>query len=321
VANNFQKYAKQYLGIFEPLFQAAWEKSEFNLILTLLAIRGSSDWGWEPSENTIAVVEDWDKQQEKLRYSLRGNVNLWVYAHIIECAEHYELVANLINVAKGGEYLVANHKSKPPRFQNLKIEQKIQRLEKIAKGTAFENVSKPFKDAFDLKLRNAIDHADYSFKEGAVTIIDDAGPPKIYSQQQVVDLMNKALAFHEVLTKLKKHYQGYYEQPTVIDSSPGFGGGKPMKMTLIVRKRHGVIGVRGMSNATDMGKPFEVRMCRPLTYEQKMIERGVNFLPPSRFEQANKFLDKLPRRIARKISKPLYKAILMYYDNAEKRHN
>ncbi len=195
VTNNYSQFVEEYMEVFEPLFKKAFDVSEFNVIMTILAMRGMSDDGWDPFENTQNVFEEIYKQQRKFRGSLGFNINLWTYLHLIESSEHYEIIANLVNTVKGEDYIIANHRNK--KFANLKVEQKIDRLKSIARGTDFENVYQPFESAFDARFRNAIAHGDYAIKStgrSGVTIADDAGYPTIYELQRTNDLINRAVA-------------------------------------------------------------------------------------------------------------------------------
>lgn len=301
VANNYPQYLQDYLEVFEPLFKKAYETSEFNLIMSLLAIRGVSDEGWEPYENTEDLFEEVYKQQKKFKRSLQFNMNLWLYAHLVECSEHYELLANLINTIKGKDYIIANHVNK--NFVNLKVGEKIDRLKSIARGTEHKDVYQPFKQTFNSRFRNAIDHADYSIKKGAnsgVTVIDDAGFPKLFDLQETNNLINRAMALHVAIRSLRTTYIAHYQKSIVIPSSPTFGGGKPIDVTLIVRKGHGVLGFRCIGGY-DMGKPFETRLAKCLPYESKLIERGINELPKSRVDRVNSILKFLPSSIARRV--------------------
>ena len=290
---------------FEPLFKKAFDVSEFNVIMTILAMRGMSDGGWDPFENTQDVFEEICKQQRKFRGSLGFNINLWTYLHLIESSEHYEIIANLVNMVKGKDYIIANHKNK--KFANLKVEQKIDRLKSISRGTAFENVYQPFESAFDARFRNAIAHGDYAIKStgrSGVTIADDAGYPTIYELQRTNDLINRAVALHVVIRSLIKHYRSYYKSSTVIKSSASFGHGAPIDVILIVRKRYGVIGFRCIGGY-DAGTPFETLIARPFGYEQKLIDAGFNNLPPSRIDKVNNVLKFIPRRLASRVAKKL----------------
>ena len=195
------------------------------------------------------------------------------------------------------------------KYPKLKVEQKIDTLKSIAKGNDFENVSVPFEEAFDNRLRNAIGHGDYAIKSSdraGVTIADDSGFPTIYDLQKTNDLVNRSVALHVVIRSLLKHYRSCYTKSELIKSSPGFGHGTPIDITLIVRKKYGVIGFRCIGGY-DMGTPFETRLTVCLPYERKLIDNGVNDLPASKLDKVNNMLRFIPRRLAPKVEKKLKK--------------
>lgn len=126
----------------------------------------------------------------------------------------------------------------------------------------------------------------------------DPGPPKLFSHQEVSNYINKAMALHVAIRRLRNNYIAAYQHSMVIKSSPGFGGGIPIDITLIVRQGHGVIGFRCIGGY-DAGQPFETRLVKALPYEMKMIEAGANELPPhSRQERVNTLLRHVPSRLA-----------------------
>jgi hypothetical protein len=279
VIDNYKKFEQEYLEIFQPLFEAAIEFSEFNFVMSLLAFRGMSDTGWEPYENTVVVAKQVHKEQDNFSPILRLNMNLWMYVNLIECSEHFELIANMLRTVKGEDYIIANHKDR--NFVNLKITNKIARLAKIAKGTRLENVVFPFKESYNSRFRNAIGHGDYALKSGdrgGVTVSDDAGFPVIFSHQETSDLVNRSLALHAVIMGIREHYIKSYQQSKVIKSSPGFGHGSPIDITLIARKDKGLLGFRCIGGY-DLGKPFETRILRCTAGELKLVEEGINNLP------------------------------------------
>ena len=279
IVDNYKKFEQEYIEIFEPLFDAAIGASEFNFVMSLLAFRGMSDAGWEPYENTVAVARQVHDEQDNFSPLLRLNMNLWTYVNLIECSEHFELIANMVRTVKGEDYIIANHKDR--NFVNLKVTNKIARLAKIAKGTGFENIVLPFKETYNSRFRNAIGHGDYALKSGdrgGVTVSDDAGFPVIFSHRETSDLVNRSLALHAVIAGLREHYVKSYQRSKVIKSSPGFGHGSPIDITIIAREDKGLLGFRCIGGY-DLGKPFETRILRCTPDELKLIEQGANDLP------------------------------------------
>lgn len=141
-----------------------------------------------------------------------------------------------------------------------------------------------------------------------MTVIDDAGYPKLFTYQKVNDNVNKAMALHVAIRQLKYRYTAKYDRSKVIKSSPSFGHGTPINITLIVRRGHGVIGFRCIGGY-DLGKPFETRLVKSLKYEMKMIEAGVNDLHESRVDRGNRFLHYLPSWLATRLQPYVMKII------------
>ena len=82
-------------------------------------------------------------------------------------------------------------------------------------------------------------------ENGGITIIDDAGFPIVIGHQEMNDLINRAIALHVIVIRtLKKSYISHYKESVVIPSNASFGHGNTIDITLIVRKKHGVIGFR-----------------------------------------------------------------------------
>ena len=303
VEDNYKNFFEEYLAILQPIFEKAREESEIDFILSLLAIRSVSDAGWDPYENTEDLANETHKQQGKFKRDLRLNLNLWMYLQLIESSEQYELIANLLKTINGDHYVIANHKNKD--YVNLKVEQKIDRLRKLSKNSEFKDATVPFEKTFDARLRNAIGHGDYALKKSGqkgITIIGDNDFPRLYSEQETSDLVNRALALHSVISGLKNAYIKSYRKPRLLRVNQGvLGLDDQSEVQLIVRKNHGVIGVSFVGGYDD-GKPFTSSLYKCLPYEKKLIENGASLMPKSKPEQVNRVLSLLPDRLASKLA-------------------
>lgn len=114
----------RYINCLQPLFIKAREKSEFDFIHTLIGVRETQPEGWDPWENTIRVFKCMMKMRRKVKdYETRTHLYLWLYGHIIEAAEPYEIIANLIHIIAGRRFHPENFPNKkhgkaliPPPF-------------------------------------------------------------------------------------------------------------------------------------------------------------------------------------------------------------
>src|SRR5436305_582137 len=99
---DFVEALPRYMTALDPAFIQARERSEFQFLLCLLRIRGVKDAGWEPYETTCRAVTSVCAVHRQVEdYEAKQHLALWLYGHILEASEPYELLANLIAVAGG----------------------------------------------------------------------------------------------------------------------------------------------------------------------------------------------------------------------------
>ena len=98
----------KYLNCLEPLFDKARKKSEFQFILTLLRFRGIQSSDDDPYQNSVETIDTLMSLEKKIKGRARLNVFLWVYGHIVESSEPYEIMANLLNICLGQGYRLFN---------------------------------------------------------------------------------------------------------------------------------------------------------------------------------------------------------------------
>lgn len=299
-----------YLNCLDPLFEKAQAKCEFQFILTLLRNRGVQDAGWDAYENSVNTLDAIMRLKNKVSGSLRGNLFLWVYAHIVEASEPYETIANLLNIINGDAYRAFNFPKRKTSwgYRNQYPIEKIAYLEQLAKKVKMPDVIVPIKDIFDKDLRNAIFHSDYSFYEGEVRLND---PSRIYSKQETLTITNKALAYHEVMKNMIEGYQESYTESKIIDVSHDFSNDPNEKAVLIIRKGHGVTGMRDNWSSEELksGK-ISWFIGKHLGYEQKYLNRREVLLPPNKIEAWNKFLRLLPGFISKRLTNIVEKYFL-----------
>jgi len=291
----------KYLNCLEPLFDKAQNKSDFQFIFALLRFRGIEGPGEDPYENSIETIDTLMGIKEKIKGRARLNVFLWIYGHIIESSEPYEIIANLLNICLGETYKLFNFpyiKTKYGYRPQYPME-KIGHLEKLSKKARMQSVLEPIKEIIDRALRNAIFHSDYSVNDGQVIINN---PRKIYSREATLTLLNKTSAYHEAMKNLIKTYTESYDKPRIIKVSPGFSSDPEERAQVIVRKNHGVIALRAAltQKQVEAGKVlWEVG--HYLSYEPKLIRNGKFLLPPSRVDFWNNILRKMPHFLYKRV--------------------
>jgi hypothetical protein len=96
---------------------------------------------------------------------------------------------------------------------------KIDRLGRAAKAVGMSDVVTPMQEIWDRDLRNAIFHADYSIYGGEVRFKKN-GIPSAYAHDQIMTLVNRALAYFMALRWLRSHHIGSYTEPKEIPVHP-----------------------------------------------------------------------------------------------------
>jgi len=158
---SFREALPRYLNAFEILFAAAAERSEFGFIECLLRVRGLQDAGWDPYETTLRAIDALVKVHETIQEPEPArHLHLWIYGHIVEASEPYELLANLLDVANGGRFRVnrfprvggsATRPGRPPSPA-----EKIDEIVAASRAVGLPQVAGPLNEIWDRELRNAV---------------------------------------------------------------------------------------------------------------------------------------------------------------------
>lgn len=298
-----------YINSFSSLFDKAKVKSEFEFILTLLRFRGLQDPGWDPWENTIKTFDSLMRLLKIIKeFETKRHLSLWLYCHIVEASEPYEIIANLINIIDDGRFKISNFPDKKrgnyeiPQYPSEKINKLIKMSEKINMSDSVF----PFIDIFDRELRNAISHSDYSLYKGEVRI--NKKDPKIYNHDKIETLINKAIAYFDAIKFLIHIHIQNYKTPKVIPVSPEFSKDPKEKAITIIRKDYGLVGIRDNWNKEELNRgciPF--RIGRFHRYELDLLNNNpfLTILPKDKIKRINNILKILPKFISRYIVKKL----------------
>lgn len=247
----------RYLTALDPAFSRARARSEFQFLLTLFRIRGTQDAGWDPYETTLRAIPGIAKVAKTIDdFEVRRHLQLWVYGHIVEASEPYEILANLIDVAQGGRFELDRFPPiprkrpqqgtdprsiiDPPEARAQTPAEKIRHLADAAQGAGMPEVVMPLQEIWDRRLRNAIFHADYVLYGSEVRL--SGWPELIYSHEQTTTIVDRALVYHEALATLYKSHIESYTEPTEFWTNPEFGHGQPERGVVIVRAGHGAVG-------------------------------------------------------------------------------
>ncbi|MGA2177917.1 MAG: hypothetical protein ABSH38_23460 [Verrucomicrobiota bacterium] len=237
----FNNSVVQYLNCFDSAFRAAKSACECEFVFTLLGVKGMMEMSWDPFETTRLAIPAMVKLHAKIEdFETQRHLGLWTYGHIIEASEPYERLANLIAVSQGERSKISRFPpSKNGRPQSPG--EKIRKLDQMAKAAGLPNVVDPLKEVWDRELRNSIFHADYGLHGDSVVI--PSGPRK-YSHEQIMTIINRALAYHHAFTKLMEIYRETYERPITVPVHPRFSNSPGERATIVVREGVGAIGLK-----------------------------------------------------------------------------
>lgn len=291
----------KYFNSIDPLFEQAQKISDFEFIASLLNISRLQGVGWIAFETTEKIFSFISRLKNKIKDSEeRLYLLLLLYGLIIEVSFPYDLLANLINIILGQRYIILNFpdiKTKNgirPQFP----QEKIKILSDLAKKANMSKSITPIQEIFNKEIRNAVFHSDYIIYKDEFRI-PSAG--KIYKRIEILDLINKTIAYFEAIVKLRETYRLTYDRPINIKVHPNFND-QDANAIVMVREGTGAIGIR-VDNA---------HFALLLPYEKKLLKNNpsLNFFPVSKINKANKFVRFIPM--------PFKRYVIRYF---EKKYN
>ncbi|UUX51599.1 hypothetical protein NUH88_07845 [Nisaea acidiphila] len=262
----------RYLTAIDPVFVRAREVSEFNFLSSIFAVRRMQDAGWDPYETTqgaIAAIRS--LRNGKMEGEVGRHLTLWLYGHIVEASEPYEFLANLIAVTCGGRF---ESERFPPRPNGAPLSPsiKIERLAEQATEAGLPDVVVPMQEAWNRDFRNAIFHADYSLHGSEVRTIR---PVHVYSHDEAMTLVNRAMACHEAITILRTANIESYAGPVIIPCDPRFSGNPGEMATVIVREGFGAVGIKDAWTEVEIARGCIPYRFGRFTYEEmQMLEEN-----------------------------------------------
>ena len=149
----------------ERLFKTAKSKDEFEYVCTLANINGlglgntrafnhiheSKDLFFQ----MVELIEKSENKHEQIR------LLLFLYCHIFEMDELYNIIGNMLRISIGERYGVMLYNS-PSLLTNLKPVNKLDKLQSLAKKSGFEFLIDTVKSLYSSPLRNSFFHSSYS---------------------------------------------------------------------------------------------------------------------------------------------------------------
>ena len=278
----------RYLTIFDEVFNAAKRMNELEFLFCLFRVKGVENAGWDPYQTTLesmpALLDGANTIQND---TAARHLQLWIYGYIVGASEPYEMLANLLEVARGRHYAWNSNfpanKSGAPQSPG----KKIRGIEELGIAAKLPNAAIPLKEVWHRELRNAVFHSDYIIYGSEVRILN---PSRTFSDDEVLTLVNRAVAYHSALATIFELYIKDYEEPTTIPTSPHYCGDSDLRWRIIIREGHGVAGVKDAWSREQLqsgkiplriGRFFEdeVRMLNSDPTLDRLPNRGEQVIP------------------------------------------
>jgi hypothetical protein len=237
-----------YLNILDRTYCRALNISEFELVSSLIRMRGVEGPGWDPFESTKLTVRSVRHAISSVdSFEAERTLQLWLYGHIVEASEHYVILMNLARIVQGqryNSYCFPPKKGGRPQGQGEKIAQ----IEKAAQEAELCDLAIPLRQIWDRTLRNAIFHSDYAIHGWEITV---RNPQRVFSHDQIMTYLNRALAFHDAVVCMDSIYRASFDRPRLIAVHPEFAKWPDEKAWVIVREDYGAIGLRDALTPTE----------------------------------------------------------------------
>lgn len=274
---DFIEAFPRYLTLFDPVFEKAQSRNEFEFIMTLLGIRGLQDAGWNPYETTLRAIAKMERVHNDLDdFESSRHLKLWIYGHIVEASEPYELLANLLDLAAGGRYRIArfpNGKNGQPQSPGKKIELLATQAAEVGMPGAME----PLSEIWNRELRNAIFHSDYAFHGHDVRL---PGASQIITGDDLEQLTARAAAYHHAMAYLRQVHLASYDEPKVISAQPF--APPPERAMVIVRVGAGAVGLKDALTSVERAAgaiPFRMAVGTPEELKMLQADPDLALLP------------------------------------------
>jgi hypothetical protein len=264
----------RYLTVLDPAFSKARERSEFDFILALLRVKGVEDAGWDPYETSLAAMESTVRLSSTVKdFADQRHLHLWIYGHLVEASEPYEVARNMLGIANGEDNMPFRFPPKRNGWPQWPGE-KISQIETFAASVGMPEVAAPFRERWDRELRNAIFHADYALHGDEIRI---RRPGKIYSGEDFLRLLNPAKACHDAMAHLQKAALMSYDAPKLVRLPAYFSRDPHAFGQVIVREGEGLAGIRSawtVPPRPSEGERIRWHLGRFYSGEGKFLEAG-----------------------------------------------
>lgn len=155
------------------LFHKAKEVDEFEYCSTLLRIRGIEGPGWDPLQESERLAHQIASiSQAPIESAFRLRLSLFLYCHLTEMSDVYNITGNMLMVIAGDRYSMApfikelHPSNKAARYPT----EKSARIKEWADAVGLHGIGAIFDSMLVKEVRNAFYHSDYALSEDSFNI-------------------------------------------------------------------------------------------------------------------------------------------------------
>jgi hypothetical protein len=207
---------QKYLDYLNSVFWKAFEKLPFDTLCTVLRVGGLQDANWDPFEESIKALKDFnkllDKAKEENGEKMVVRIALLMYCQLIEMTAPHEMLANLLRCLAGKPYIIRpfskfikKNKKRPFSSFPPSATKKFNEIKKAAKDSDETELIQHIDSFFDDKIRNAFSHSDYILKEEHFRWTE-GGLAQQVEIDIVKELINNCFSFYDALLYCHKHW-------------------------------------------------------------------------------------------------------------------
>jgi hypothetical protein len=248
-----EKYNPEIL--LEPIFLKAREKDEFEFCCSLLRIRGCEDAGWDPLiENSELINQLLSLIKESDDSKLRIRLLLFLYCHVTEIEDLYNVIGNLMRVCLGHRCSMSPftgdlHSSGKPANSPYS---KVKRLSEWSSEVDAPDIGNMLTYMLVRQVRNAFFHSDYvvhdnqfNIKYGDGVLVDHVitrAIPLDWLMPRIELGINFSLAF---IGLIQKYMRSYKEEKVV--KARILHNDEVDDMLLTIKPGYGLAGFRSLT--------------------------------------------------------------------------
>jgi hypothetical protein len=204
------------------LFEKAFKSDPFDMLCTILRVKGLSDAKWDPFEESLDSFNDYSWLIEESKKA-RGDrcvrrISLLVYCQMIEMSALHEMLANLLRCISGKPYILSPffHLQKKKKKELLSwippsASVKFRELRKLAENAKDDKLPLYIDSFFNEKVRNAFSHSDYILTDSEFRYTE-GGPAQSIKLSDLDAIINSCFVFYRIFMDVYRKWRFAFSQ-------------------------------------------------------------------------------------------------------------